>query len=229
MLAGVRVFASLALFVPSIWGIFSAIEAGKEIRILCAQFRPGTEAGTVNRTLATGEYLRHRTQANRAGAAILIDSMYDAGNASCVVEMEQDRVLSSIYTETYRVATAGAWIAAVGIGVLSVFQLLLAAGAPFGRAAWGGRYDRLPRNLRIASLVSGVMLPFGIVCVLQRAGILGAMVRPDLAALAVEILAVLFALSLLGNAASPSRLERRIWTPVAFVLSCACFAVAFGS
>ena len=46
---------------------------------------------------------------------------------------------------------------AAGVGFLLVagFQIALALGAPWGRAAWGGAHEgRLPGKLRVASLVS---------------------------------------------------------------------------
>ena len=37
-----------------------------------------------------------------------------------------------------------AGIAAVGFAGMTVFQLLLALGAPIGHMAWGGKYKKLP-------------------------------------------------------------------------------------
>ena len=44
---------------------------------------------------------------------------------------------------------------------LVIFQTLLAFGAPFGKAAWGGQHDAvLPQKLRISSAISAVFLLF---------------------------------------------------------------------
>lgn len=43
---------------------------------------------------------------------------------------------------------------AVILALVAVFQIALAAGAPWGRLAWGGAYEVLPAKLRIGSLVS---------------------------------------------------------------------------
>lgn len=52
--------------------------------------------------------------------------------------------------------------AAVAIGLLAILamlQLALALGAPLGVAAWGGGHPGiLPRRLRIASAVAGVLV-----------------------------------------------------------------------
>jgi len=53
-----------------------------------------------------------------------------------------------------RVVEAAAVVAYVLLGALAVLQIALAAGAPLGHLAWGGKYRVLPRGLRIASAVS---------------------------------------------------------------------------
>ena len=44
---------------------------------------------------------------------------------------------------------------------LVIFQTLLAFGAPFGKAAWGGQHDAvLPQKLRISSAISAGSLVY---------------------------------------------------------------------
>jgi hypothetical protein len=46
-------------------------------------------------------------------------------------------------------------VAAAGFAAIAVFELLLAAGAPMGSAAWGGAHPgRLPSELRVASALA---------------------------------------------------------------------------
>jgi hypothetical protein len=52
------------------------------------------------------------------------------------------------------VVRLAALIVAVGFAGLAVFQLALSAGAPLGRAAWGGMSTQLPMSLRLASVVA---------------------------------------------------------------------------
>ena len=40
------------------------------------------------------------------------------------------------------------------LGVLAIFQIALAAGAPLGKYAWGGEHITLPLNLRLGALSS---------------------------------------------------------------------------
>ena len=37
------------------------------------------------------------------------------------------------------------------------FQFALALGLPYGKLAWGGKYSKLPKNLRIGSLISAII------------------------------------------------------------------------
>lgn len=56
-----------------------------------------------------------------------------------------------------RVTEVAAVVASVLLAALAAFQVALAAGAPLGRLAWGGRHRVLPTGLRIASGVSVVV------------------------------------------------------------------------
>ena len=120
-----------------------------------------------------------------------------------------------------------ALVAAVLLAVVGVFQLALAAGALLGRASWGGRHDgALPRRLRIASGVAGlVVYPLIAVVVLLASGAVGAGWSGRAAALALWLLAGLFALGTLANLASRSSVER-IWAPVSAVIGVCCAVIA---
>lgn len=111
-------------------------------------------------------------------------------------------------------------LAAAGYLVIATFQLALAAGAPFGRASWGGAYEgQLPRNLRVASGAAMVIWLLGALIVLDRAG-LGPLELPDWVAFAgAWVFALLSAVGALVNFASSSPYERFGWGPLAAVLS----------
>jgi hypothetical protein len=61
-------------------------------------------------------------------------------------------------------------VVAVVLTGLAVFQVALIAGAPLGRAAWGGTSTYLPKRLRIASAITIVIYVLGALLVLRRAG-----------------------------------------------------------
>jgi hypothetical protein len=109
-------------------------------------------------------------------------------------------------------------VALVGVlllGGLAVFHLLLIAGVPLGRFAWGGQNVVLPARLRIGSAVAVVLYALFAVLMLQAAGAFS--VLPDGAAdVGIWVLAGFFLLEVVVNAASRSRPERLVMTPVAW-------------
>ena len=133
-------------------------------------------------------------------------------------------------TVSWQPVEGAATAAAVGLLGIALFQLALAAGAPLGRAAWGGTHGgRLPTALRIASGAAVIVWALAALMVLSRSGI-GPLAMPDAATRWGTW--ALFGLLLLGalmNAASPSTWERYFWAPYALILAGLCFLVARSS
>ena len=103
------------------------------------------------------------------------------------------------------------------------FQLALAAGAPWGAYAMGGRVTgRFPPPLRVAAVVQAGVLALLAVVVMARAGLL------DLAldTWGIWVVVAFSGLSLAMNAASRSAGERRLWVPVASVMVASSLVVA---
>jgi len=119
-----------------------------------------------------------------------------------------------------------AWAAVLGFIGLMCFQLLLALGFPYGQAAWGGKYIKLPSNLRIASLFSAAVFVVASLFVLERADILTVFNSSTVVTIGVWILVAFLGLNTLGNFASKSRVEKRIMTPISLTLALLCLIVA---
>lgn len=119
---------------------------------------------------------------------------------------------------------AAAIAAASGPSGTAVFQVLLALGVPWGRAAWGGVHDRLPFALRLASAVSAGVLLIAAVVVLGRAGYWSG--PSALLRWGTWALVGLLAFSAVGNFVSTSRWERLLLGPVALTVSLLCLIVA---
>jgi hypothetical protein len=116
---------------------------------------------------------------------------------------------------------------AVLLGGLAVFQLLLIAGAPLGRFAWGGQHVVLPTNLRISSGVAiALYAVFGVV-MLQAAGAVTVFPR-GVVGVAIWVLTAYCAVGVAMNALSRSRAERLLMTPVVLVLAVLCLVLALG-
>lgn len=102
-------------------------------------------------------------------------------------------------------------------------HLAIAAGAPLGRLTVGGRFPGgLPPLWRGLALVQAALLATMSGAVLARAGIGAAPLAP----LFWPAVGLTIA-SLAANAASPSRPERLLWTPVLFLMSAAALGVGF--
>jgi hypothetical protein len=118
-------------------------------------------------------------------------------------------------------------VAYVLLAALAAFQIALAAGAPLGSLAWGGRHRVLPRGLRIASAASvGLYALFawiirGAADSIDRFGDTVEPTPPG-----IWVLAAYFGLGVVMNAVSRSRPERLVMTPVAAVLCACCLAIA---
>lgn len=104
------------------------------------------------------------------------------------------------------------------------FQLLLAAGLPLGRGAWGGQFTVLPRKLRFSSLAAAGILALAAWIVLTRTGLVLAGDESLVIQVATWVFVGFFLLNTLGNIVSKSPLERKVMTPVTLILA-TCFAV----
>ncbi|RDI55641.1 hypothetical protein [Nocardia mexicana] len=122
-------------------------------------------------------------------------------------------------------AAAGVFV--VVLGLLTVFQLGLACGAPWGRLAWGGRHRVLPPRLRIASAVAPALYALFAVVILDRSGSIDALAEP-VALVGAWIVFACFTLSVVGNALSRSTPERYTGTPLGLVLAFTSLLVALG-
>jgi hypothetical protein len=124
-------------------------------------------------------------------------------------------------------------IAAVVFSALTVctvgFQLALAAGAPWGAYAMGGRSPgRFPPALRVAAVVQAFVLALLAAIVLLRAGLMSPRWASASAGWVWVVVAV-SGLSLVLNSITPSVRERRIWAPAALVMLVSSAVVALGA
>ncbi|QNO37594.1 hypothetical protein H4J02_00635 [Protaetiibacter sp. SSC-01] len=116
--------------------------------------------------------------------------------------------------------------AALYAGIVA-FQLALAAGVPWGRAAYGGQRDDLPASMRVSSGVAAVLWAGFALIVLRRVGLVGWAPLPDAwLPAAVWVAAALAGLSVVLNAITRSRIERAIWLPASVLLLAATLALA---
>ena len=114
--------------------------------------------------------------------------------------------------------------AALLLGGISVFQVALAAGAPWGRVAWSGAHDgTLPPHLRAASAVAAALWGAATVAVATEAPRSVRGQRRLLRGVG-GVCAVGAAL----NLASPSPAERALWAPVSAAVAVLTWRAARG-
>ena len=130
-------------------------------------------------------------------------------------------------TGSVHLARLAAALASIGFAVIAVFQAALAAGAPWGHAAWGGEGAHLSAGQRMASAIAAMIYVAATLIVLCRAGI----IWPERSNAALSrwgtwFLAVAMAVGAVPNFASQSRWENVIFGPLALVLAALCIVVA---
>jgi hypothetical protein len=112
------------------------------------------------------------------------------------------------------------------LSVLALFQMALAAGAPWGALAMGGRYpDRFPPAMRVAAIVQVAVYALLGAIVLSRAG-LALAEWSGFSRAAVWGVVGLMGVAVVLNLITPSKWERRLWAPVAILMFAASLIVA---
>jgi hypothetical protein len=143
-----------------------------------------------------------------------------------VTRMGQTNMI--IILKNHSVIEAAAILCVIIFFSMSIFQLLLVFGAPFGKLAWGGKYKILPLSLRIGSFISALIFVFGGIIMLEKVNLISVLNSPVFVSILIWFFAILFGLSSLGNIMSKSRLEKRIMTPVALIIFFLCLIIAIG-
>ncbi len=110
--------------------------------------------------------------------------------------------------------------------LLVVFQILLAAGAPFGHFAWGGQHKTLPRKLRVSSALSIVIYVMFALFILSRAGIWQLIPQGSFLDISLWVMGGYLVIGVLMNAMSHSKPERYVMTPTALILAVCMLIIA---
>ena len=98
---------------------------------------------------------------------------------------------------------------AAALVVVGAFQVALAAGAPWGRAAYGGTHAGvLPRHLRTISGLAALTYGGAAALILLGSG------SPGARAQGFAALSLFMGVGAVVNGASRSPVERALWTPV---------------
>jgi len=139
--------------------------------------------------------------------------------------MQAASVKDRQHTDAARAASA---VAAAVMAALALFEIGLAAGLPWGAAAWGGGQSVLSPGLRLASVGAAVIWVVGLLAVLRRGGFQVWSPLPDRwTGAAAWVFAAYAAFMILANAGSSSGAERAVMTPASVVLAVTCALTAW--
>jgi hypothetical protein len=122
--------------------------------------------------------------------------------------------------------TLAATLAAAGFLVIAAFQLVLALGAPLGRAAYGGRSAELSPVFRRTSAGAVVIWLLAAIIMLGRGGVLAVPLPDVVIDVGAWVLVVLSMIGTIVNLASSSPWERFGWAPFSAALAVLSFIVA---
>lgn len=124
--------------------------------------------------------------------------------------------------------TISATVFSALISIAILFQILLAAGMPWGRFAMGGRFPgKFPTMMRIASLIQVIILSIIGSIVLIKSGL----IFPDWSSITKAAIWFVVAFSVIAtvlNLITRSVWERRIWAPVSLLMLITSIIVAIG-
>lgn len=130
----------------------------------------------------------------------------------------------SVPQSRHAVVAAGGFAGLVLLVI--VFQLALAAGAPWGRLTLGGAFPgQLPRGMRVAAFVQALVLLLFIAIIAARARLM----LPRWHAASRYLVWVVIAYTAAGtvlNAITPSTWERVLWLPVVLAMGVCAIVVA---
>lgn len=222
---GARVGLGFLGLLAALWGVVHAVEAEKELRVLCGMAEPGVEWSRVEALFRTAEAVSLVPAGGTDSGSFPARSAANGGLSSCSLAVAGGQVQERDFVSRISLGRLAAVTSLTALSLLVAFQLLLAAGLPLGRLAWGGEHERLPPRLRVGSALSALLLVAAGLAVAEWAGWLRVTGRPPLVEAFLTGLVLLFALSTLANLASSSRPERWTGAPLAFLLTCSLVAL----
>lgn len=119
-----------------------------------------------------------------------------------------------------------AYIFCILLFCLALFQVLLISGMPFGNYAWGGQNEILPIGLRIGSVTSLIIYAFFAAVVLQKANIYSSFRNTKIANVGIWVIFCYSCIGILANAASRSKHERMVMTPIVIIMTITSLIIA---
>ena len=118
-------------------------------------------------------------------------------------------------------------LGAVIFGVIATMTVLVACGLPFGEFTMGGQHKILPKNLRVAAVISVAIQFFTMIIILQAGGFIPLWFSFKVTKYICFFFAAYLSLNTIVNMISKSRKERFVMTPLSLIAGICFWITAF--
>ena len=112
-------------------------------------------------------------------------------------------------------------------GVIATMTILVACGLPFGEFTMGGQHKILPKNLRVAAVISVAIQFFTMIIILQAGGFIPLWFSFKVTKYICFFFAAYLSLNTIMNMISKSRKERFVMTPLSLIAGICFWITAF--
>ena len=118
-------------------------------------------------------------------------------------------------------------LGAVIFGVIATMTVLVACGLPLGEFTMGGQHKILPKNLRVAAVISVAIQIFAMIIILQAGGFIPLWFSLKVTKYICFFFAAYLSLNTIMNMISKSRKERFVMTPLSLIAGICFWITAF--
>ena len=112
-------------------------------------------------------------------------------------------------------------------GVIATMTVLVACGLPLGEYTMGGQHKVLPKNLRVAAVISVAIQIFAMIIILQAGDFISLWFSFKVTKYICFFFAAYLSLNTIVNMISKSRKERFVMTPLSLIAGICFWITAF--
>lgn len=112
-------------------------------------------------------------------------------------------------------------------GVIATMTILVACGLPLGEYTMGGQHKVLPKNLRVAAVISVAIQIFAMIIILQAGDFISLWFSFKVTKYICFFFAAYLSLNTIMNMISKSRKERFVMTPLSLIAGICFWITAF--
>lgn len=118
-------------------------------------------------------------------------------------------------------------LGAVLFGVIAIMTVLVACGLPLGEFTMGGQHKILPKNLRVAAVISVAIQIFAMIIILQAGGFIPLWLSFKVTEYICFFFAAYLSLNTIMNIISKSKKEKYVMTPISLISTICFWITAF--